>query len=105
MAREGLFDDVDAVLAWHPSDETQADMTSSQAMVSLIVEFEGRTAHAAGDPWNGRSALDAAELFTHGINMMREHVKPTSRMHYVILAGGDVPNVVPAYAQGLALAA
>ena len=99
MAREGLFDGVDAVLAWHPSDETQADMVSSQAMVSLIVEFEGRTAHAASDPWNGRSAVDAAELFTHGINMMREHVKPTSRMHYVILAGGDVPNVVPAYAK------
>ena len=99
MARDGLFDGVDAVLAWHPSDETQADMVSSQAMVSLIVEFEGDTAHAASDPWNGRSAVDAAELFTHGINMMREHVKPTSRMHYVILAGGDVPNVVPAYAK------
>jgi aminobenzoyl-glutamate utilization protein B len=99
MARDGLFDDVDAVLAWHPSDDTQADMTSSQAMVSLIVEFRGRTAHAAGDPWNGRSALDAAELFTHGINMMREHIPPTSRMHYVIQAGGDVPNVVPAYAR------
>ncbi len=99
MARDGLFDGVDAVLAWHPSDETQADMVSSQAMVSLIVEFEGRTAHAAGDPWNGRSAVDAAELFTHGINMMREHIKPTSRMHYVILSGGDVPNVVPAYAK------
>ncbi len=99
MARAGLFDGLDAVLAWHPSDETQADMVSSQAMVSLVVEFEGRTAHAAGDPWNGRSAVDAAELFTHGINMMREHIKPTSRMHYVILAGGDVPNVVPAYAK------
>ncbi len=99
MAREGLFDGVDAVLAWHPSDETQADMVSSQAMVSLIVEFAGRTAHAAGDPWNGRSAVDAAELFTHGINMMREHIKPTSRMHYVILSGGDVPNVVPAYSK------
>jgi aminobenzoyl-glutamate utilization protein B len=99
MARAGLFDGLDAVLAWHPSDETQADMVSSQAMVSLIVEFEGRTAHAAGDPWNGRSAVDAAELFTHGINMMREHIRPTSRMHYVILAGGDVPNVVPAYAK------
>jgi aminobenzoyl-glutamate utilization protein B len=99
MAREGLFDGVDTVLAWHPSDETQADMVSSQAMVTLIIEFEGRAAHAAGDPWNGRSALDAAELFTQGVNMMREHIKPTSRMHYVILAGGDVPNVVPAYAQ------
>ncbi|HEX9208759.1 MAG TPA: amidohydrolase [Steroidobacteraceae bacterium] len=99
MARDGLFDGVDAMLAWHPSDETQADITSSQAMVDLIVEFEGKTAHAAGDPWNGRSAVDAAELFLHGMNMMREHIKPTSRIHYTIVSGGDVPNVVPAYAK------
>jgi aminobenzoyl-glutamate utilization protein B len=99
MAREGLFEGVDTMLAWHPSDRTLADMTTSQAMVSLIVEFEGRAAHAASDPWNGRSAVDAAELFTHGVNMMREHVKPTTRMHYVILDGGDVPNVVPAHAK------
>jgi aminobenzoyl-glutamate utilization protein B len=65
----------------------------------LLVEFHGRTAHAAFDPWNGRSALDAAELFTHGVNMMREHVKPTVRMHYVIPDGGDVPNVVPDHAR------
>ena len=87
------------VLAWHPGDITQADTTSSQAMVDLVVEFEGRTAHAASDPWNGRSAVDALELFTDGINMMREHIKPTSRMHYAIMAGGDVPNVVPDYAK------
>lgn len=99
MARDGLFDGVDAMLAWHPSDETQADITSSQAMVDLVVEFEGKTAHAAGDPWNGRSAVDAAELFLHGMNMMREHIKPTSRIHYTIVSGGDVPNVVPAYAK------
>jgi aminobenzoyl-glutamate utilization protein B len=99
MAREGLFDGLDAVLAWHPSDETQADMVSSQAMVDLAVEFQGKTAHAAGDPWNGRSAVDAAELFTHGMNMMREHIQPTSRIHYTIVSGGDVPNVVPAYAK------
>jgi aminobenzoyl-glutamate utilization protein B len=99
MARDGVFDDVDAMLAWHPGDITRADTTSSQAMVDLIVEFEGRTAHAASDPWNGRSAVDALELFTDGINLMREHVKPTSRMHYAIVAGGDVPNVVPDYAK------
>lgn len=99
MAREGLFNGVDAMLAWHPSDETQADITSTQAMVDLIVEFRGRTAHAAGDPWNGRSAVDAAELFLHGMNMMREHIKPTSRIHYTIVSGGDVPNVVPAYSK------
>jgi len=99
MAREGLFDGVDAVLAWHPSDDTQADMVSSQAMVDLAVEFRGRSAHAASDPWNGRSAVDALELFTHGVNLMREHIRPTSRMHYTIVSGGDVPNVIPEYAK------
>ena len=99
MARDGYFDGLDAVLAWHPSDDTQADMVSSQAMVDLVVEFHGKAAHAAGDPWNGRSALDAAELFTHGMNMMREHIRPTSRIHYTIASGGDVPNVVPEYAK------
>ena len=99
MVREGLFRDVDAVLAWHPSDETQADMTSSQAMVDLAVEFRGKAAHAAYDPWNGRSAVDGLELFLHGVNMMREHIRPSSRMHYTIVAGGEVPNVVPEHAK------
>jgi aminobenzoyl-glutamate utilization protein B len=99
MVREGLFDGVDAVLAWHPGDETQADRTSSQALVDLAVEFRGRSAHAAYDPWNARSAVDAAELFTHGVNLMREHIRPTSRMHYTIASGGDVPNVVADYAK------
>jgi aminobenzoyl-glutamate utilization protein B len=97
MARAGLFDGVDVLLAWHPGDDTEADMTAGQAMVDLIIEFHGKAAHAASDPWNGRSAVDALELFTHGVNLMREHVKPTSRMHYTIAAGGDVPNVVPEY--------
>ncbi len=99
MARDGLFNDLDVCIAWHPSDKTRADMTSSQALVDFIVEFHGRTAHAAADPWNGRSAVDGAELFTDGINMLREHVKPSVRMHYVIVNGGDVPNVVPEYAK------
>jgi aminobenzoyl-glutamate utilization protein B len=99
MARDGLFDGVDAVLAWHPEDYTQADMTSTQAMVDVAVEFRGKAAHAAYDPWNARSAVDALELFTHGVNLMREHVHPTSRMHYTIAAGGDIPNVVPEYAR------
>jgi aminobenzoyl-glutamate utilization protein B len=99
MARDGLFDGVDAVLAWHPSDDTQADMVSSQAMVDLAVEFRGRSAHAAADPWNGRSAADALEIFTHGVNLMREHIRPTSRMHYTITSAGDVPNVIPEYAK------
>jgi len=99
MTRDGVFRDVDVVLAWHPADRTQADTEGGQALVDLMVEFHGRTSHAAFDPWNGRSALDAAELFTHGVNMMREHVKPTVRMHYVIPDGGDVPNVVPDHAK------
>ncbi len=99
MARDGVFGDVDVALAWHPDDATRADMKSGQALVDFVVEFKGRTAHAAFDPWNGRSALDAVELFTHGLNMMREHVKPTVRMHYVITDGGDVPNVVPDHAK------
>jgi len=98
MVREGLFKDVDVVLAWHPSGEVRADTRSTQALVDFMVEFHGKAAHAAFDPWNGRSAVDAAELFTHGINLMREHVKPTVRMHYVIKDGGDVPNVVPEHA-------
>jgi len=99
MLRAGLFDDVDVAIAWHPDYENSAETGGSQAMVSLVVEFRGRTAHAAYDPWNARSALDGAELFTHAINLMREHVRPTVRMHYVIADGGDVPNVVPDYAK------
>ena len=99
MTRDGVFSDVDVMVAWHPGDETKADTDSSQAMVDLSIEFHGRAAHAANDPWNGRSALDALELFTSGVNLMREHIKPTSRLHYVIADGGDVPNVVPEYAK------
>jgi aminobenzoyl-glutamate utilization protein B len=99
MVREGLFDDVDVALAWHPSDEIKADTGSTQALVDFVVEFHGRTAHAAADPWNGRSAVDALELFTFALNQLREHVRPTVRMHYAIQSGGDVPNVVPDYAR------
>jgi aminobenzoyl-glutamate utilization protein B len=95
MARDGVFGDVDVALAWHPADRTRADMKGGQAIVDMMVEFQGRTAHAAADPWNGRSAADAVELFTHAVNLMREHVPPTARMHYTIAAAGDVPNVVP----------
>jgi aminobenzoyl-glutamate utilization protein B len=99
MVRAGLFKDLDACLAWHPGDKTRAAVDGSQAIVECIVEFYGKTAHAAGDPWNGRSAVAALEFFTTGLNRMREFVKPTVRMHYTILNGGDVPNVVPAYSR------
>lgn len=99
MVRDGIFKDVDVCIAWHPATEIKADVDSTQALVDFIVEFKGRTAHAAADPWNGRSATDGLEAFTHGVNMLREHVKPTVRMHYAIMRGGDVPNVVPEYAK------
>ena len=99
MIREGLFRDVDIALAWHPEDKTTVDNLGAQAIVQFMVEFHGRTAHAAADPWNGRSAADAAEAFTHGINLLREHVRPTVRMHYTVERAGDVPNVVPDYAR------
>lgn len=99
MARDGLFSDVDVCLDWHPDTEIAASTQSSQAMVDFIVEFKGKAAHAAADPWNGRSAVDGLEAFTDGVNMLREHVKPSVRMHYAIVKGGDVPNVVPEYAK------
>jgi len=99
MAREGLFADLDVCLDWHPDVEIAASTQSSQAMVDFIVEFKGKAAHAAADPWNGRSAVDGLEAFTDGVNMLREHVRPSVRMHYAIMKGGDVPNVVPEYAK------
>jgi aminobenzoyl-glutamate utilization protein B len=99
MVRDGMFKDLDVCLAWHPATETQADVDSTQALVDFIVEFKGKAAHAALDPWNGRSAVDGLEAFTHGVNLLREHVKPTVRIHYAIVKGGDVPNVVPEYAK------
>jgi aminobenzoyl-glutamate utilization protein B len=97
MVREGLFNDLDVCLDWHPGTQTNANTQSSQAIIDFKVEFFGKAAHSASDPWNGRSALDATELFLNGVNMLREHVRPSVRMHYVIQSGGDVPNVVPAY--------
>ena len=99
MARDGVFDSLDAVLDWHPSDSTRADYGSSLAMNSFQVTFFGKTAHGAGDPWKGRSALDAVELMDTGVNFYREHIKPTARIHYVITDGGRAPNVVPDRAQ------
>ncbi|NQY06236.1 MAG: amidohydrolase, partial [Flavobacteriaceae bacterium] len=97
MAREGLFNDVDVNISWHPSAKTEADVQSSLALVDFIVEFHGQAAHASADPWNGRSASDALELYTTGINYLREHIKPTVRIHYHIQDGGQVVNVVPDY--------
>ncbi len=99
MANAKLFDDLDAALDWHPSLNTGVLNHTGQAMNNFAVEFFGRSAHGAYDPWNGRSALDAAELMNHGVNLMREHIEPTARIHYVMTNAGEAPNVVPDYAR------
>ncbi|MEH6681324.1 MAG: amidohydrolase [Sediminicola sp.] len=99
MVREGLWNDVDVNLSWHPSAETKADVQSTLALVDFKVEFFGQAAHASADPWNGRSASDALEIYTNGINYYREHIKPTVRIHYHIQDGGQVVNVVPDYSR------
>ncbi len=99
MLRAGLFQDVDIVLAWHPATKITADTDGGQAIVDTIVEFHGKASHAAFDPWNGRSALEGLEALTHGLDMMRQNIQPTARIHFVIVKGGDVPNVVPEYAK------
>ncbi len=99
MVRDGLFDDCDATLTWHPSSVNGQWAASSMAMNSVKFTFHGRTAHAAGDPENGRSALDAVELMNVAANYLREHVPSDARIHYVITKGGGEPNVVPGEAQ------
>ena len=99
MARDGVFDGVDMMLEWHPGLETEVGNTVSKAMNNFRVRFHGQAAHSSADPWNGRSALDAVELMNDAVNLMREHVRPTTRIHYVIPDGGMAPNVVPETAE------
>jgi len=99
MARAGLFNDLDVCMDWHPGAETKPAVQTGLALVDFIVEFNGQAAHASADPWNGRSASDALELYANGINYYREHIKPTVRLHYHIQDGGQVVNVVPDYSR------
>lgn len=99
MVQAGLWDDVDVNISWHPAANTEADVQSSLALIDFKIEFYGQAAHASADPWNGRSASDALELYTTGVNYYREHVPPTVRMHYHIQDGGQVVNVVPDYSR------
>ena len=99
MVREGLFDDVDAVLHWHPGDRNSASPANSLANKSGKFRFYGKAAHAAGAPERGRSALDGVEAMNYMVNLMREHVPQETRMHYVITRGGDAPNIVPEFAE------
>jgi|Deesub1362B_J571_1020462.scaffolds.fasta_scaffold03850_3 aminobenzoyl-glutamate utilization protein B len=99
MIRAGLFDNVDVVIDNHASDKFGTRWgVSGNAAISVIFTFKGKTAHSAGSPWEGRSALDAVELMNVATNYLREHLFYTYRMHYVIIDGGEAPNVVPDHA-------
>ena len=99
MVREGLFNDVDIVLHWHPDDVNGANAMTNNSNKSARFTFKGISAHAAGAPDQGRSALDGVEAMNLMVNMMREHVPQSSRIHYVITKGGLAPNVVPDLAE------
>lgn len=99
MAKAGVFDDLDAALAWHPGDTNTVWHGSSLAMNSFKVNFHGVAAHGAAAPHLGRSALDGVLLMDVGVNYLREHIIQEARIHSVITSGGQAPNVVPAYAQ------
>ena len=95
MARDGLFRDLDAAITWHPGSTNEVTTGSNAACLQMVYEFAGTAAHAAGNPWEGRSALDGAELMNVGVQFLREHMEPGCSIHYSIAdAGGISPNVV-----------
>jgi len=98
MARDGLFNSLSAALDWHPASVTGVNLSGSHAIHNFLVTFTGKTAHAGGDPWDGKSALDGVEIMNIAVNYLREHVLPTVRIQYSIIDGGTVPNIVPARA-------
>lgn len=99
MVRDGLFDDCDIVLHWHPSSRNQAGDRTCLSRIAVKFRFHGKSAHAAGAPEQGRSALDAVELTNHAAQLLREHTPDFTRIHHVITGGGDAPNVVPNFAE------
>jgi aminobenzoyl-glutamate utilization protein B len=99
MVRAGLFDGVDVVMHWHPGSENQVELRRSMANISAKFRFHGLAAHATAAPDKGRSALDAVEGMDMMVNMMREHIPYSTRIHYVITDGGKAPNVVPDFAE------
>ncbi|MFP3387461.1 M20 family metallopeptidase [Brevibacillus sp. SIMBA_040] len=104
MAREGLFNDADFAICWHPQTFNTLMSISSLANYQVYFKFKGKAAHAAAAPHLGRSALDAVELMNIGVNYLREHVIPEARIHYAITnSGGFSPNVVQAEADVLYL--
>lgn len=99
MARDGVFNDVDAIVSWHPESMYMVRTRPALANVKVDYTFEGIAAHAGANPDAGRSALDAVELMNIGANFLREHMPLTARVHYAILdAGGTAPNIVQSHA-------
>ncbi|WP_025114086.1 M20 family metallopeptidase [Lysinibacillus fusiformis] len=102
MAREGIFNDVDIALSWHPGTTNNIMSVATLACYEVYFKFKGKSAHAAASPHLGRSALDAVELMNIGVNYLREHIIPEARVHYAITnTGGSSPNVVQAEAEVL----
>ncbi len=99
LVRAGLFNNLDAVIHWHPDDANAVTTTSALANKSAKFKFYGISAHAAAAPEQGRSALDAVEAMDNMVNMMREHIPQETRIHYVITNGGKAPNVIPDFAE------
>ncbi|MGB5428739.1 amidohydrolase [Eudoraea sp.] len=99
MVRDGLFNDVDIALHWHPGAQNAASAGAALANKSAKFRFYGISAHAAASPEKGRSALDGVEAMNAMVNMMREHIPEKARIHYVITSGGKAPNVVPDFAE------
>ena len=99
LVRAGLFNNLDAVIHWHPDDANAVTTTSALANKSAKFKFYGISAHAAAAPDQGRSALDAVEAMDNMVNMMREHIPQETRIHYVITNGGKAPNVIPDFAE------
>ncbi|MBR2025702.1 MAG: amidohydrolase [Alistipes sp.] len=99
MVREGLFDDVDCAISYHPTRRNQILRSPHSAMIGILFDFEGKTSHAGATPHEGRSALDAVEVLNYMMNLNREHIHPNCRVHYVITNGGEAPNIVPDKAQ------
>ncbi len=99
MAREGLFNDCDAVLHWHPGSQNSAGDSTNLSRMAVKFRFLGKASHAAGAPDQGRSALDAVELTNFAVQLLREHVPDFTRIHHVITDGGGAPNVVPELAE------
>lgn len=99
MVRDGLFNDVDITLHWHPGNSNSARQGTSMANISGKFRFYGQSSHASGAPWAGRSALDGVEIMNVATNYLREHIPDRTRIHYVVTNGGKAPNVVPDFAE------